>query len=367
MSAASSPAASPWLYALLDRALGTGLVPDRLLRAGTRWGVATRLHHEERGGVEAQEQRLAALVRRMSSGPVAESPAAANEQHYELPAEFLGLFLGPRRKYSGCLWSDGVAGLAQAEEAMLDLTCRRAGVHDGMVVLDLGCGWGALSLWLAERYDVDVVAVSNAHRQREWIERERDRRGLTDRVEVVTADVNYFAPDRRFDRVLSVEMFEHMRNWAALLARIGGWLNDDGKAFVHVFSHRRLAYRFVGTWAAERFFTAGTMPSHDLLLRFSDHLVVTQRWAVNGGHYARTLSAWLERLDAQRGAALEILGADRSDVEARRLLASWRLFLLAAGEIWGWRGGNEWMVSHYLLERRSGRGGNGTNPLVRAM
>lgn len=358
---------SPWRYALLDRTLATGLVPDRLLRAGTRWGVATRLHHEERGGVEAQEQRFSALVQRMSTGPLAESPAAANQQHYELPAEFLGLFLGPRRKYSGCLWPDGVTGLAQAEDAMLDLTCRRAGVRDGMAVLDLGCGWGALSLWLAERYDVQVVAVSNAHRQREWIERERDHRGLTDRVEVVTADVNQFAPDRRFDRILSVEMFEHMRNWAALLGHIGRWLDDDGKAFVHVFSHRRLAYRFVGTWAAERFFTAGTMPSHDLLLRFADDMVVTERWGVSGVHYARTLASWRERLDARSDEALAILGADRSAAEARRLLATWRLFLLAASEIWGWRDGNEWMVSHYLLERRPGCGGNGTNPLVRPM
>jgi cyclopropane-fatty-acyl-phospholipid synthase len=358
---------SPWRYALLDRALASGLVPDWLLWAGIRRGITTRLHHEERGGVEAQEQRGAELVRRMSTGPLAESPAAANEQHYELPAEFLGVFLGPRRKYSGCLWSDGVAGLAQAEDAMLDLTCRRAGVRDGMTVLDLGCGWGALSLWLAERYDVHVVAVSNAHHQREWIEHERDRRGLTDRVEVVTADVNHFAPDRRFDRVLSIEMFEHMRNWAALLGRISSWLDDDGKAFVHVFSHRRLAYRFVGTWAAERFFTAGTMPSHDLLLRFADDMVVTERWCVSGVHYARTLAAWRERLDAHTGEALAILGTDRSAAEARRLLSTWRLFLLAAGQIWGWRDGNEWIVSHYLLERRAGRGGSGTNPLVRDM
>lgn len=366
MSAASSPGvvASRWRYALLDWALATGLVPDGLLRAGTRYGLGARQRREERGGVEAQEERLAALVQRMSSGPIAETPAAANEQHYELPAEFLGLFLGPRRKYSGCLWSDGVEGLAEAEEAMLDLTCRRAGVRDGMDVLDLGCGWGALSLWLAERYDVSVVAVSNANRQREWIEAERDRRGLSDRLEVVTVDVNDFAPGRTFDRVLSVEMFEHMRNWAALLARIGGWLNDDGKAFVHVFSHRRLAYRFVDTWAAERFFTAGTMPSHDLLLRFADDLVVTERWAIGGGHYARTLAAWLARLDARTDEALEILRPDRSDAEARRLLATWRLFLIAAGEIWGWRDGNEWMVSHYLLERR---GGSGMKPLVRAM
>ena len=351
-------------FAMLDRALEVGPALDPLLRAGSRWGAVARLRREERGGVEAQERRMNALVARMSSGPIAEQTARANEQHYELPASFLGLFLGPRRKYSGCLWADGVDDLAGAEEAMLALTCERAGLGDGMAILDLGCGWGALSLWVAERYPAArVLAVSNSHSQRAWIEAERDRRGLHDRLEVVTADVNAFAADRRFDRVVSVEMFEHMRNWEELLRRVGGWLTPGGRAFVHVFSHRCLAYRFKGTWAAERFFTAGTMPSHDLILRFQRDLVVRERWAVAGTHYARTLRAWLERLDARAGEARALLETRHSRREARRLLATWRLFLLSTAEIWGWRGGDEWLVSHYLLEPR---GGNGTKPLVRA-
>ena len=350
-------------YALLDHALARGLLPDVVVRGGSRFEAGARRRREARGGVEAQEARLTSLVDRMSSGPIAAQPGKANEQHYELPAEFLGLFLGPRRKYSGCLWAPGVDDLASAEDAMLELTCRRAGIRDGMRVLDLGCGWGALSIWLAERYDVDVLAVSNSQRQRLWIEAERDCSRLIGRIEVVTADVNDFDPGRTFHRVVSVELFEHMRNWAALLKRIESWLDDDGKAFVHVFAHRSLAYRFEGTWAAERFFTEGTMPSHDLLLRFADDLVVAQRWALRGGHYARTLSAWLERLDANADRAMAILRVERSEAEARRLLAAWRLFLISTTEIWGWRDGNEWMVSHYLLERR--RGGNGTKPLVR--
>ena len=339
---------------LVDEVLASGLLPDLLLRGGCRGGVVIRLRREQRGGVEAQEERLSRLIVRMSSGPIAESPARANSQHYELPADFLGLFLGPRRKYSSGLWVDGVNDLAAAEEAMLDLTCRRAGIRDGMDVLDLGCGWGALSIWLAERYDVRVLGVSNSNRQAEWINAERDRRGLTDRVQIVTADVNDFDPGRTFDRVVSVEMFEHLRNWTALLARVSTWLTEDGKAFVHVFSHRRLAYRFEGTWAAERFFTEGTMPSHELLLRFGADLVVSDRWAVGGEHYARTLAAWLERLDANAGAAIEILRAERPEREARRLLAAWRLFLIATAEMWGRGGGNDWMVSHYLLEQRGG-------------
>ena len=350
-------------YALLDRALTDGVIPDRLLRAGSRYSAGVRVRQEERGGVEAQEERLCALVERMSTGAIAESPGKANEQHYELPAEFLGLFLGPRRKYSGCLWLPGVRDIGSAEEAMLDVTCRRAGVRDGMEVLDLGCGWGALTIWLAEHYDVRVTAVSNSHRQGHWIEADLLRRGLADRVRLLTADVNDFDPGCTFDRVLSVEMFEHMRNWHALLARIARWLNDDGKAFVHVFSHRRLAYRFVDTWAADRFFTAGTMPSHDLILRFADDLTVERSWAVGGMHYAKTLTAWLDRLDSNTGRALAVLRTEHSEREARRLLATWRLFLIATTETWGWRGGDEWMVSHHLLQRR---GGNGRNPLVRA-
>jgi len=202
------------------------VVPDPVLRAGSIYGAWDRERRESRGGAEAQEERVQALVRRMSRAPVAEVPEKANEQHYELPADFLGLILGPRRKYSGCLWSAETRTLGQAEEAMLALSCQRAQVRDGMQILDLGCGcgWGSLSLWLAERYPAAAVTgVSNSHRQRAWIEAQREDRGLTN-LEIVTADVNDFQPRTRFDRVLSIEMFEHMRNWRELPARIGAWL-----------------------------------------------------------------------------------------------------------------------------------------------
>ena len=341
-------------YRLLDHALERALLPDPVLRAGSLYGAWTRERGESRGGVVARQDRLRALVARMSSGPIAEVPEKANEQHYELPARFLELILGPRMKYSGCLWPAGVSDLGEAEEAMLALTCARAEVADGMRILDLGCGWGSLSLWLAERYPpATVVGVSNSAGQREWIEQRCAVRGLRN-LSVVTADVNSFAPAGRFDRVISIEMFEHMRNWRALLGRVAGWLSPEGgKAFVHVFSHRSVPYLFQGTWAAERFFTAGLMPSHDLMLRFQHDLVVADEWIVPGVHYARTLNAWLANLDARRDEALEVLRASgRSMGEARRLLGTWRLFLLATEVIWGYRGGNRWDVSHYLLEPR---------------
>ena len=342
-------------YRLLDAALGRGLAPDPLLRAGSRWGAIARERRESRGGSAAQEERLRALLARMSCGPVAEVPEKANEQHYELPPEFLGLILGPRRKYSGCLWADGVGSLAAAEEAMLAVTCARAQVEDGQRILDLGCGWGSLSLWLAERYpNAEIVGVSNASKQREHIEAQAAAMGVTN-LKIVTADVNGFEPPGSFDRVLSVEMFEHMRNWRELLRRVATWLRPDGKAFVHVFSHRSMPYLFESTWAAERFFTAGLMPSHDLILHFQDDLRVADRWVVPGTHYAKTLRAWLRNLDARRDEALAVLEADRrSPAEARRLLGAWRLFLLSTDQIWGFRGGNRWLVSQYLLEPRGG-------------
>jgi cyclopropane-fatty-acyl-phospholipid synthase len=341
-------------YRLLDQALQRRLLPDALLRAGSRFGAWDRERREGRGGVEAQERRFIELLARMSCGPVAEVPEKANEQHYALPPEFLGLILGPRRKYSGCLWSPGLRTLAEAEDAMLELTCRRAQVRDGMRILDLGCGWGSLSLWLAEKYPrAQITGVSNSARQREWIQEQARARGL-DNVLIITADVNGFDPGERFDRVISIEMFEHMRNWRELLRRVNTWLEPDGRAFVHVFSHRTLPYLFTSTWAAERFFTAGVMPSHELLPRFQDDLRVVDSWIVPGTHYAATLRAWLAQLDSNRDAALELLMADgRSRAQALRLFGGWRLFLLSTDQIWKYRGGDRWLVSHYLLGPRS--------------
>jgi cyclopropane-fatty-acyl-phospholipid synthase len=352
-------------YRALDAALGAGVIPDSVLRAGSRWGARRREAQELRGGVEAQEERLAALLARMRSGPIAESPEKANEQHYELPPRFFELILGPRRKYSGCLWAPGVDTLAEAEAEMLALSCARAGVRDGMRILDLGCGWGSLSLWLAEHYpQAEITAVSNSAPQRESIEARAAALGLGN-LTVITADVNTFVPPAvGFDRVMSIEMFEHMRNWRELLARIAGWLAPEGRLFVHVFSHRQVPYLFEGTWAAERFFTAGLMPSHELLQHFPEDLLVEQRWAVPGTHYARTLEAWLARLDAHRGELLDVLvSAGHTRAGARALLGGWRLFLISTAEIWASGGGNRWMVSHYRL---APRGGQGMKPEVRS-
>ena len=343
---------------LLDQALSHHLLPDSALLLGSRIAMQRRLKSEREGGVEAQEARLRSLVWHMSHGPILEVPERENAQHLELPAEFFALFLGPRHKYSCGLWPTPATDLAASEEAMLKLTCERAQIEDGMDILDLGCGWGSLTLWLGEHYpNARVTGISASTAHREHIERQAKQRGIAN-VEIVTAHANSYDPERTVDRVLSVEMFEHMRNWKELLRRIGTRLHrEHGKAFVHHFSHRSLAYRFEGTWAAERFFTGGTMPSHDLMLRFQEHLVVQDRWAVSGTHYARTLRAWLEHLDAHSAEALSVLERHCGAREARRQLAAWRLFMISTAEIWDFNAGNEWLVSHYLLAPHHGEYG----------
>jgi cyclopropane-fatty-acyl-phospholipid synthase len=324
--------------AVVDRLVAAGIAPEPLLRGAIRVSCAARLRRERR------LDRAERFIDSLASQPVALEVDAANEQHYEVPPAFFRLVLGPRLKYSCCLWPPGVDSLARAEEAMLALTCRRAGIEDGMSILDLGCGWGALTLWLAERYPrARILAVSNSDAQRRTIEA-----AGAPNVRVLTADANQLdLRPRRFDRIVSVEMLEHVRNYPVLLRRIRDWLEPQGRFFCHVFSHRQLAYPYERGWMARRFFAGGTMPSHELVPRLATELSLERSWRVSGLHYARTAEAWLARMTRNRDAIVDVLGS-------RSTYNEWRVFFLACAELWGYRGGREWQVSHYLFSR-SGR------------
>jgi cyclopropane-fatty-acyl-phospholipid synthase len=335
----------------------SGRIPDRWTRRAIRRLVRQRLVNEAARPGSDPTELLQALVRDLKQQPIALVPDLPNEQHYEVPAEFFRAVLGHRLKYSCAMWrSAGDRDLNAAEDEMLGLTADRAEIRDGQDILDLGCGWGSFSLWVAERYPrARVLAVSNSSPQRRFIEDQCRRRGLSN-LTVVTADMNEFDPGRRFDRIVSVEMFEHMRNYEVLLRRIAGWLQEDGKLFVHVFCHRELAYAFEdggpGDWMARHFFSGGLMPSYDLFLHFDADVRLDDRWTVSGTHYRRTAEAWLANLDACREEAIRILETGQRRSEARRAFVRWRLFFLAVAELFGFRGGTEWRVAHYRFVRQ---------------
>ncbi|MGI9598708.1 MAG: SAM-dependent methyltransferase, partial [Acidimicrobiales bacterium] len=332
----------------------SGRIPDAVIKAGIELRLRAKIGHEGRGGPAAAGERKRALLAERATGPVTTHVDSANQQHYEVPSEFFELILGPRLRYSCCYWPPSVDGIAGAEDAALTQTVERSAIADGDRILELGAGWGSLSLFIAQRFPgSDVVTVSNSKTQKRYIDGEAARRGLTN-LSVHTADIAHFEPDGRFDRVVSVEMFEHVRNHRELLRRIAGWLVPEGTCFIHVFSHRTLAWHFDaatgGDWLARYFFAGGTMPSDDLLLHEQRHLAVIDHWHLDGTHYAKTLQAWLDRLDADRQACLEALATGDDPTAVELQLSRWRLFLLASIGTWGMSGGAEFGVSHYLFQ-----------------
>jgi cyclopropane-fatty-acyl-phospholipid synthase len=338
---------------MIEQCIERGWVPDSVTRMGIRRLLRERLSDERRHHGTLEEPRPE-LIAAMQQGPIALSVDRANDQHYEQPPRFFELILGPWLKYSSGLWSPRVNTLAEAEEAMLRVTCERAALTDGMRVLDLGCGWGSLTRWVARHYPgCEIVAVSNSHAQRRFVESRLTPEERT-RVRIQTADINEYDPDETFDRIISIEMFEHMRNYRALLRNISNWLSPDGRLFVHIFCHRRFAYFYEidgqSDWMARHFFTGGLMPSENLLSCFGNDLRVVQQWTVEGTHYARTLEAWLERLDDRKAEILDLFRRDLANGEAVRVLNRWRVFLMACAELFAYGGGDEWKVGHYLLE-----------------
>jgi cyclopropane-fatty-acyl-phospholipid synthase len=336
---------------LLER----GVIPDPLVRIGIRRLLRQRLREEDRGSPEANQQAVIDWVEGLRDSPIAIQTNAANEQHYEVPGEFFAQVLGKHLKYSSGYWDQNDTTLDTAETAMLEMYVERAELKDGMRVLDLGCGWGSLSLFVAERFpNSQVVGVSNSSSQREFILARAKERGLTN-VSIETCDVNDLALEGTFDRVMSIEMFEHLRNYGEIMRRIADLLTPNGKLFVHIFVHKEHAYPFEtegdDNWMGRHFFSGGQMPSDHLLLYFQEHLELRGHWRVSGEHYAKTAEAWLERFDANRSTIDPVL-QNTYGKDARKMTSYWRVFFMACAELWNYRRGNEWFVSHYLFSKR---------------
>ncbi len=333
-----------------------GLIPDSLTRYGIRRLCAQRLVDERAGRLEAQYALFRQRLTELRDSPIAIHTDAANEQHYELPPEFFTLCLGKRRKYSSCYYPTGRETLDQAEEAMLALYGERAELADGMDILELGCGWGSLTLWMAEKFpNARILGVSNSKPQREYILAQAKARGLNN-VEIQTCDVNRLELERRFDRCVSIEMFEHMRNYDTLLGKVASWLKPGGKLFVHIFCHRELMYPFEtdgdDNWMGRYFFTGGLMPAADTLLYFQKDLRIEEQWRVNGTHYEKTSNHWLENQDRNKAAVMKVLTEAYGPEAAPLWNQRWRMFWMACAELFGYREGNEWLVGHYRFVKR---------------
>jgi len=336
-----------------------GYVPKPLLRRGIRKLIDERLRQQRSIFEPSRDQALTDWVSQMRTSDIAPVPEKANEQHYEVPPEFFRLTLGRHLKYSSAFYAEKSTTLDDAEEEMLRLTCMRADLIDGQDVLELGCGWGSLTLWMAKNYPASKIrAVSNSAPQREYILATAAERGLHN-IEILTADMNEFRSDQRYDRIVSVEMFEHMRNWEKLLSRVSEWLLPDGRVFMHVFAHQRYAYPFEvrdeTDWMSKYFFTGGMMPCPDLIDQLNIPLEVEQRWEVSGTHYARTSEDWLKNLETNKARVLEIFEETYGAGEAVRWYHRWRVFFLSCAELFAFDGGNEWIVSHVRLRPIEGQ------------
>lgn len=330
-----------------------GMLPESLVRFGIRKQVQARLKSEKKRLEKIYNMKLEYFTNMLKKNPIAVETDAANDQHYMVNSEFFKLCLGSHLKYSSCYFPEGVNNLDDAEIASLEQVANRAEIKDGQNILELGCGWGSFSLWAAQNYpNATIIGVSNSSSQREFIENKIKELKINN-LKIITTDINELNLDDTFDRIVSIEMFEHMRNYELLLKKISGLLNDHGKLFVHVFSHKEFAYLFESdnSWMAKYFFTGGLMPSHDLLSEFQSDLKLNKTWQLSGVHYQKTAEAWASNLKENKAKAMDVLEVTYGKKDAKLMFNRWVTFYLACSELFGYKNGNEWGVSHYLFEK----------------
>lgn len=339
----------------IESLLEKNQVPDFLIRYRIRQLLEVRINDETKATQELQQAHLLRMIEALKQSPIAINTADANEQHYEVPTAFFQLIMGKHMKYSSCYWDDNTQSLSDAETLALTKTCAHAGLENGMKILELGCGWGSLTMFMATAYpDAQITAVSNSSTQKQYIDATCIERGLKN-VRIITADMNDFVLDEQFDRVVSVEMFEHMRNYRLLMKKISSMLKPDGKLFVHIFTHNAFTYYFEvadeNDWMSKYFFTGGIMPSDDLLLYFNEDLKISQHWNWDGTHYQKTAECWLQNMDEHKAEVMPILVNTYGAENATKWWVYWRMFFMACAELWGYKNGKEWFVSHYLFTK----------------
>ena len=332
-----------------------GIIPDYFIRQGIVRNCENRLNNENVSNTEKVSTKKQSWIQQMKESPIALVPEKANEQHYEVPPAFFEKVLGKHLKYSSGYWPDGVNSLDESEESMLELSFERAQLADGDSILELGCGWGSLTCYMASKLpNSKITAVSNSKDQKEHILNRCKNQGL-DNIEVITADMNDFGTENKYDRVVSIEMFEHMRNYKKLLSKISSWLHDDGKLFIHIFTHQSVVYPFENQgeadWMAREFFSGGMMPSHDLLLHFQDDLIIDDVWSMSGTHYEKTSLAWVNKMDANKDSIMKIFLKTYGD-DAKLWFQRWRIFFMSCEKLFGYNNGSEWGVSHYRFSKR---------------
>ena len=332
-----------------------GIIPDYFIRQGIVRNCENRLNNENVSNTEKVSSKKQSWIQQMKESPIALVPEKANEQHYEVPPAFFENVLGKHLKYSSGYWPDGVNSLDDSEESMLELSFERAQLVDGDSILELGCGWGSLTCYMASKLpNSKITAVSNSKDQKEHILNRCKNQGL-DNIEVITADMNDFGTESKYDRVVSIEMFEHMRNYKKLLSKISSWLHDDGKLFIHIFTHQSVVYPFENQgeadWMAREFFSGGMMPSHDLLLHFQDDLIIEDIWRMSGTHYEKTSLAWVNKMDANKDIVMKIFSETYGD-DAKLWFQRWRIFFMSCEKLFGYNNGSDWGVSHYRFSKR---------------